>query len=162
VAEFERSVNPIAAKLAVGFTSHYQWAPGEAHVGGIRGPLRSHILIREALVRVSEPERLEVLVHELGHYVGAAHSASGTSVMRPMFGDRRSCARGFRIGFDAQNALAMNLVVEQLRGRSITSLAQCPADVKTSLRCVYTWLANSLPEDPAAWKYLILLNLPTD
>ena len=119
VAEFERKVQPAPAKLAIGFTSHYQWAPGESHVGGIRGPLRSHILVREALVRVSEPERLEVLVHELGHYLGAAHSAAGTSVMRPMLGDRRSCARSFRIGFDAPNTLAMYLLAEQLQARPV-------------------------------------------
>ena len=62
-ADFERKVRPAPARLAIGFTGHYKWEKGESHVGGIRGPLSPHILIREALVKVSEPERLEVLVH---------------------------------------------------------------------------------------------------
>ena len=88
LAEFESRVRPGAGRLAIGFTGRYQWVPGESHVGGIRGPLHSHILIREALRQVSEPERLEVLVHELGHFLGAVHAPDNDSVMRPTLGDR--------------------------------------------------------------------------
>ena len=160
VAEFERKVRPAPARIAIGFTGRYKWVPGESHVGGIRGPLRSHILIREALVKVSEPERLEVLVHELGHFLGAVHSAEGTSVMRPTLGDRQSCVRGFRIGFDAPNTLAMYLLAEELRSRPIFRLSQLPPETKASLRRVYASLAKALPDDPAAPKYLELLAIP--
>ena len=160
VAEFERKVQPAPARLAIGFTGRYQWLPGESHVGGIRGPLRAHVLIREALVKVSEPERLEVLVHELGHFLGAAHSAEGTSVMRPALGDRRSCVRGFRIGFDARNTLAMYLLAEELRSRPIFRLSELSPESKVCLRRVYASLAKELPDDPAAPKYLEMLAAP--
>ena len=113
VAEFEHRVRPAPARIAIGFTGRYEWAAGETHLGVIRGPLRSHILIRGSLVRISEPEQLEILVHELGHFLGAVHSAEETSVMRPKLGDRQSCVRSFRIGFDASNTLAMYLLVEE-------------------------------------------------
>jgi hypothetical protein len=157
VAEFERKTRPQPGHIAIGFTGRYEWAPGESHIGGIRGPFRSHVLIRESLIRVSEPERLEVLVHELGHYLGAAHSAEENSVMRPKLGDRRACARSFRIGFDAQNTLAMYLVAEELRRHQIHELNEAAPETKAALRRVYVSLAKALPEDPAAPKYLMLL-----
>ena len=87
--EFAQKVRPVPARLAIGFTSHYEWVRGEMHLGGTHGALASHILIRESPGQVSEPERLEVLVHELGHFLGAAHTSDKTSVMRPMLGDRQ-------------------------------------------------------------------------
>jgi hypothetical protein len=160
VVEFERKVRPSPGRIAIGFTGHYKWDAGETHVGAIRGPLRSHILIREALVRVSEPERLEVLVHELGHFLGAAHSADGNSVMRPTLGDRRSCARGFRIGFDAPNTLAMYLIGEEFRQQPLDRLRELSLSAKNPLRGIYAWLAQTLPNDPAAPKYKALLGMP--
>jgi hypothetical protein len=160
VAKFERLVSPSPGRIAIGFTGHFKWDPSEKHVGGIRGPLRSHILIREALVRVSEPERLEVLVHELGHYLGAAHSAESTSVMRPTLGDRQSCLRGFRIGFDAPNTLAMYLIAEEYGRRPIRSLQELSPETKMPLRGIYAWLMRALPEDPAAPRYLSLVDVP--
>ena len=159
-ADFERKVRPEPARLAIGFTGHYKWEKGEKHVGGIRGPLRPHILIREALVKVSEPERLEVLVHELGHFLGAVHASDGNSVMRPTLGDRRACVRGFRIGFDAPNTLALYLIGEQLRRGPLLGLCQLPSETKTPLRRVYAWLAHTLPDDPAAPKFQALLDFP--
>jgi len=159
-AEFERNVSPAPARLAIGFTGRYNWAAGENHMGASRGPLRSHILIRGQLVRVSEPEKLEVLVHELGHFLGAVHSPDGTSVMRPKLGDRQSCARSFRIGFDAPNTLAMYLLGEELRRRPIFRLSELPPESKASLQRVYAWAAKALPDDPAAPKYLELLDAP--
>ena len=160
VAEFERKVRPAPARIAIGFTGRYKWVPGEIHVGGTRGPLRPHILIRGQLIQVSEPEKLEVLVHELGHFMGAAHSAEGTSVMRPTLGDHLSCVRGFHIGFDAPNTLAMYLLAEELGRRPLFRLSQLSPETKASLRRVYASLAKELPDDPAAPKYLELLAAP--
>lgn len=159
-ADFERKVRPAPARLAIGFTGHYKWEKGEKHIGGIRGPLRPHILIREALVKVSEPERLEVLIHELGHFLGAVHASNYNSVMRPTLGDRRACVRGFRIGFDAPNTLAMYLIGEQLRRGPLLDLRQLPPETKIPLRRIYAWLADTLPDDPAAPKYQALLDFP--
>ena len=70
--DFARKVRPAPARLAIGFTSRYDWLREESHLGGTHGALGSHVLIRETVGHVSEPERLEVLVHELGHFLGAA------------------------------------------------------------------------------------------
>ena len=73
--DFVRKVRPQPARLAIGFTSRYDWLREESHLGATHGALASHILIREKLSLLSEPERLEVLVHELGHFLGAAHTS---------------------------------------------------------------------------------------
>ena len=47
VTEFVRKVDPGEARLAIGFTSQYQITKGRTHLGGTRGPLAHHILLRE-------------------------------------------------------------------------------------------------------------------
>ena len=103
LAEFEKKVIPLPGGVAVGFTSQYRVPKGRTHLGGTRGPLFPHILIREWSQHIGEPERLELLVHELGHHLGAAHSPELDSVMRPMLGDRQSVRAGFLIKFDPVN-----------------------------------------------------------
>ena len=115
IEEFERTVKPAPARLAIGFTGQYQALRGDKHMGGTRGPFRPHILIREWGQPIAEPDRLEMLVHELGHFLGAVHSAESRSVMQPDIGGRQARARSFHIGFDAPNTLAMYLVGEELR-----------------------------------------------
>ncbi len=124
--EFENKVNPAPAQLAIGFTSQYTIPHGITHLGGTRGPLRPYILIREWSQHVTKSERLEILIHEMGHYLGASHTADMDSVMRPQLGDRRSHSISFRIGFDPLNTLAMNLVADELRRMHITVFRLCP------------------------------------
>lgn len=159
IDDFERKVKPEPARLAIGFTGRYQTFRIDNHMGGTRGPFRSHILIREWGRQITESERLEILVHELGHFLGAVHSAEVQSVMRPDLGDRQARARAFRIGFDARNTLAMYLVGEELRRRPLTYLGQLPLTTRNQLRAVYASLAAALPTDPAAPGYLGMLNL---
>ena len=160
IAEFERTVNSAPARLAIGFTGQYQALRGDKHMGGTRGPFRPHILIREWGRQIAEPDRLEMLVHELGHFLGAVHSAESRSVMRPNIGDRQARARSFHIGFDAPNTLAMCLVGEELRSRTqpLIHLCQLPPASKDRLRRVYCLLAAALPDDPAAPRYLAMLD----
>ena len=160
IEEFERKVNPAPARLAIGFTGQYQTLRDEKRMGGIRGPFHSHILIREWGRQLAEPERLEMLVHELGHFLGAVHSPEHQSVMRPDIGDRQSRARAFRIGFDAPNTLALFLVGEELRSRTrpLMHLCQLPSATKDHLRAVYRSLAVAMPDDSAAPRYLAMLD----
>jgi hypothetical protein len=158
--EFELKVTPAPARLALGFTSQYRVTRGVAHLGGIRGALGSHVLIREGARPISKTERLEILLHELGHFLGATHSPEADSAMRPIIGDHRSNARDFRLGFDPPNTLIMNLVCEELRTRQVRSLAQLRPATKAQLRDIYTSLAQIMPKDPAAKELLALLDRP--
>lgn len=148
--EFEQEVVAAPARVAIGFTSQYEIPQGRVHLGGTRGPLHSHILIREWSQHISESERLEVLIHELGHVLGCAHSPDQNSVMRPMLGDRKSRSVSFRIGFDPPNMVAMSLVAEELRMRKIRNINDLSPATVLRLREIYAAIDKALPTDPAA------------
>jgi Metallo-peptidase family M12 len=151
--EFE-SESPLIppAALMIGFTSQYDINNNKTkgHLGGTRGPGTSHILIREWSHRVSKTERLEILIHELGHRFGAAHSANPNSVMRPVVGDHRSNGRDFRVGFDPLNTLALSIYSEQLRLRGAKNFRQFTPDSRQKLVDIYAEVARQMPDDPAA------------
>ncbi len=160
LAEFEGKVRPFPARLAIGFTSHYDWAAGETHLGATHGALSTHILIRETVGRVSEAERLEVLVHELGHFLGASHTADRVSVMRPKLGDQQSHAKDFRVGFDAGNTLVMYLMAEEMRTRHIWHPSLLSTSSKDALRGAYTALGQTIPGDKVAAQAIEMLGPP--
>ena len=158
--EFAQKVRPFPARLAIGFTTHYEWVPGEMHLGGTHGALASHVLIRESPGQVSEPERLEVLVHELGHFLGSAHTSDKNSVMRPKLGDKRSVANSFRIGFDAANTLVMCLMAEEMRTRHIWHPSMLSPAAKSAVRGAYMALAQTIPKDPVSTSSIESLGPP--
>ncbi len=151
--EFEREVNPAPAKLAIGFTSQWQMTRGRTHMAGTRGPLHSHILAREGSPEISEAEKLEFLIHELGHYFGAAHSPERDSVMRPVLGDNRAGSAGYKIQFDPVNMLAMAIISDEMRRRNLTQLSELAPETRRRLGQIYMELARSLPDDAAALGY---------
>lgn len=149
LAEFEQKVDPSPAKIAIGFTSQWSMARGRIHMAGTRGPLHSHILVREGSPQINEPERLEFLVHELGHYLGAAHSPEQQSVMRPVLGDNRAGRTDFHTQFDPVNALTLAMVTEEMHRANITNVSQLQYSTRKRLEQIYHELARSMPEDPA-------------
>lgn len=148
-AEFEREVEPAPGRLAIGFTSQHGVPFGQLHADGFRPPLGMHILLRESSRYVSEAERTELLVHELGHWLGAVHCPESNSVMRPLLADRQALSRRFQIGFDPLNTLAMATVAEELRERSVDHFGMLGVAARRRLRDVYATLLESLPGDPA-------------
>ena len=108
--------------------------------------LQSHILVREWSATMSEPEREEVLLHEVGHYLGAVHSPDPVSVMRPILADNQAIQTQFRIGFDPVNTLLINLVSEEIRERSVTSVAEMTAGTRLRLGQIYSKLADADPQ----------------
>ncbi len=158
LGEFEQEVDPAPARLAIGFTGQFKARQQYVHLGGTRGPLHTHLLIREWVNHNSESERLEVLIHELGHFLGAVHSPESTSVMRRVLGDRQAREVKFRIGFDPLNTLAMCLLSQELKARPLVRLADLQPATQVELRKLYTELARALPTDPTAIRYLRLLN----
>jgi hypothetical protein len=125
---------------------------GPRHLGGTRYAFHPQILVREYMPR-TEAERLEVLVHELGHYLGAVHSPEGDSVMRPNLGDGKSPAKAFRIGFDPANALVMNLMVEA-RAQGAKNLTGIAPTTRGRLTEIYSEMGKTLPQDESASKYI--------
>ncbi len=101
-------------------------------------------------------------MHELGHYLGAAHSPEAGSVMRPLLGDKRANAKAFRIGYDALNTLALNLVSEAWRLEGARRLSDLRMASKAQLVSVYAAVALALPDDPAALRFIQFLGVPTD
>ena len=158
LAEFEKEVSLTESRLAIAFTSQYRFRSGRQHLGGTRGPLRKHILIRESAKTVRESERLEVLVHELGHFLCAAHSGNPNSAMRPVVGDGQARSADFRIGIDAANAKIMRLVGQELRDQHITRFEQISPRSLTLMRGAYLELNRQLPNDPAAPHFLKAIN----
>ncbi|MGD9854308.1 MAG: hypothetical protein AB7U20_05090 [Planctomycetaceae bacterium] len=158
--DLERKVAVEPGELAIGFST--QASRSKERMGATRLPLHSHILVRERGQRtLSEPALLELLVHELGHYLGAAHSPEWSSAMRPKLGDGLAGTPGTRIGLDPLNTMIVYLVGEELRRRPIRGIWDLSSDVKSRLRPIYTDLAKALPEDPAAAAYLKALDLTT-
>lgn len=161
LSEFERKVTPFPGKLVIGFTSQYQVPHGRVHLGGTRGPFHSHILIREWSQHVAEKERQELLVHELGHHLGASHSPERDSVMRPVIAGRnaKSPLRGIR--FDPVNTLVMSMIVEEVRRRDVADLNELSIGTKRRLRQIYATLSDSLPQDAAADKFIRMVDTAT-
>jgi hypothetical protein len=157
VDDFTRTVDPGEARLAIGFTGRYQNPSGRMHMGGTHGPMAHHILVREWARHFSESERLEFLLHEVGHFLGAIHSPESDAVMRPLLGDRQSRLVRFQIHFDPLNTLAMNLVSEEIRNRGVDAFYQLSPPTKAKLRAIYETIGAKLPDDPAAAQYLQIL-----
>ena len=155
---FEKETKPDPAELAIGFTSQYQLKRGRSNLGGTRGPMRTHILIREGAPRIQEVERLEVLVHELAHYMGAAHSGNRNSVMRPVLGDGRSRSRDFRILLDEPNAQIVRLISAEMAMRNVVSMHQLTVPTRVKVRDYYKVLAKDFPEDEVAKMYAGLMD----
>ncbi|MCO6459436.1 MAG: hypothetical protein J5I93_29340 [Pirellulaceae bacterium] len=147
LAELEREVSSEPAQLVIGFTAQPPANAGRQRLGVTRGPLHSWILAREWFPGLTEPERLEILVHELGHYLGAGHCPEAQSVMRPELADQRARARHFEINFDPLNALAIHLVGEDIRWRGTRTRTQFSPATRSRLASIYRVLSEALPDD---------------
>ncbi|MCA9103625.1 MAG: hypothetical protein KDA63_20875 [Planctomycetales bacterium] len=155
--EFERSVRPQPAQLAIGFTRQHEQNEGTPRLGGTRGPFHPYILLREWRGRVAGPELTEVLVHELGHYMGCLHSPESTSAMRPKLNDGKAVLRSFRVGFDPLNTLAMYQIGEELRTEGPRRLFGLSQPTKRRLREIYRVMGEAMPEDDAAERFIAAL-----
>lgn len=158
LSEFEREVKPAPAQVALGFTSQWTMVQGRTHMAGTRGPLYTHILAREGSPQISESEKLEFLVHELGHFLGATHSPEPNSVMRPVLGNNRSRRTDYSVRFDPVNTLIISLVGEEIRRRKIVRFSDMTTGTKLRLAPIYDQLAVAMPGDTSSPRYRVLLS----
>lgn len=159
--EFEKEVTPHPGQLAIGFSSQYNVQSGRVHMGGTRGALHPYILLKERSRTMLDTERLELLVHELGHFLGASHSPEPQSVMRPLITSSLQRQAGSRIGFDPVNTLLVAMLGDEIRSRGVKRLADVSRPTRTRMGEIYGVLAKALPNDPAAGQYLQLLTVST-
>ena len=161
LAEFSWEVPAEPAHLAIGFTSQFAGIPPESghHLGISHGPLQQHILIREGTPGLTEMDYVEVLVHEIGHYLGAAHSPEPDSAMRPLLGDNKAVVRSFIIQYDPLNCLAAATVVEQLRQATgpVKGLGGLSPERRYLLSRIYATLLKAIPDDESARRYLTIV-----
>lgn len=157
LTEFEREVLATPADVAIGFSSQYDIAQGRVHLGGTRQPLHSHILLKERSRNVLEPERIELLAHEIGHYLGATHSPEPKSVMRPVIGQGVQRVAGARLQYDPPNTLLMSLLAEEMRQRGVNDISALTPNTRRRMREIYAAVHPTLPDDPAAGLYVQLM-----
>ena len=69
----------------------------------------------------------------------------------PCSATNRPGERDFRIQFDPVNTLAIAMISEEMRRRNLTKLGELSPDTRKRLSQIYTELARSLPDDPAAY-----------
>ncbi|MEA1950584.1 MAG: matrixin family metalloprotease [Planctomycetota bacterium] len=155
IREFEKEVVPgKKAALAIGFSSQYKKPRGRVHMGGTRGPLHPYILIREWSQHVAYSERLEIVVHEIGHVLGAPHSPDKHSVMRPLVSDGKARDRDYRIAFDPMNTLVIFLFCEELRLRGARSLRHFRPERRKLLQSIYREMQKEMPKENSAQRYI--------
>jgi hypothetical protein len=155
--QFEQAVPAAPADIAIGFSSQYEFAVGRIHLGGTRGAFHSHILLKERAGKVLDPERIELLTHELGHWLGATHSAEASSVMRPVVGQGQLRLTGATLRFDPPNALLIALMGEEIRLRGSTKLDDVSAETRRRMASIYEAVLPTVADDPATANYLQLL-----
>ncbi len=160
--EFQEIVDPQPGWLAIGFSGKFRPVPGRVHLGGARGLLHPHILVSEWSAAMSEPERLEVLLHELGHYLGAIHSPDSRSVMRSILADRQAIERKFTIQYDAVNTLIMFLVAEEIRARQTHRISGLSRATRDRLSQIYQSVAEADPKDTSVRQLQTQLRMVPD
>jgi len=135
--DFEKKVPIEKGVLAIGFTAHKNTAGQQMELGLARQPFYGRILLREEAPQITEVERLETLLQEIGHYLGAVHTSDENSIMRTVLHERHARNVNFEIAFDPLNALAMNLWVRQFRRGDGERLRTIHPDICGELEVVY-------------------------
>lgn len=161
LGDLRRKIPPHPARLVIGFTSQNLEEGAIVHLGGTQGPFGTHMLLRER-AGLSEPERREVLIHELGHFFGAPHSSDRASVMRPNLGDRQALARRFEIRFDPPSQLILSIITGEARRQRIQTFQDLGESTRELLRPLYAQTSKLFPTDPASARFLAMLDGPSD
>lgn len=159
--DFEKKASVPQGVLAIGFTANRHAQHTRMELGVARQPFHGPILLREEAPQITEVERLETLLHEMGHFLGAVHTSDENSVMRTVMRERHARDVNFTISFDPLNALAMNLWVRQFLRGDRKRVRTIDPDVVDGLEAVYR-LVQRIAEDQKAAGMQVLENPNVD
>lgn len=158
--EFRREVSPDAARLAIGVTSQYLIPGPEQVPHDDLDPLCSHLLLPAAQKNLSTRDQLTLLVHSLGHFLGAVATANDDSMMGVRFPRGIERLRQTSLAFDPVNTLVMNLVAEEIRARDCRSLGDVPRSTRMYLHAIYTQMARGPNDEAARYAALVEESVP--
>ncbi|MDO4569651.1 MAG: hypothetical protein Q4D38_04640 [Planctomycetia bacterium] len=148
--DFEKNAPLERSRLIIGFISTKNFSKEMSELGVARAPFYPRILLREEAPQITEVERVETMLHELGHFFGAVHTSDDNSVMRTVLKDRRGRIAGSAISFDPFNALAMNLWVRQYRRFVQSKTHSIDEDIRIQLLASYALVRQLASEQAAA------------
>jgi hypothetical protein len=151
--DFRRKATPEPARLAIGVSGRLKVDDPASLAGLERQPLCTHLLLPDVHAGFTADDQLKLLVHELGHYLGAVHSSQSDSVMRPKFLEPSSGAPAV----DPVNVLAMSLIGDEIRSRPTRSLASLPRNTRQYLHAIYVEQARA-DQQPQAGQFAALVD----
>jgi hypothetical protein len=156
-AQFRREVAVHPAWLAIGVTGQFQISEEHPLGHSDRRPLFAHLLLPRVQGGLSQADQSALLVHELGHFLGAVHSPEETSVMRsPVPQEKEKEKEKVQrlpsgADFDAVNTLVMNLIAEEIRLRRARHLGQIERNTRRYLGAIYWEMARKVRNDRQAY-----------
>ncbi len=158
--DFREKVSPDPGWLAIGLAGpNYRMPEHLRPLERGREPLCGHVLVPGTTRTLTEAAQLELLVHELGHWLGAVHTREPDSIMRPPAG-RQAGRREGQSTFDPMNTLVMNLYADELRARRPPSVDALSGGTREHLYAIYLEAAMRLPTDREITRYAELVREP--
>lgn len=146
--EFQNRVDPAPARLAVGVTSQrLDWNSAELHQMSVLQPLSRHILIPESVENMQPDAPFEILLHALGHWLGATHSPEAASAMRPGQALPDDVPTRRFLTYDPISALAMSRVAQELQFRGVTRISQVSPECRDLLITSYRTVRQLMVDD---------------
>jgi len=157
-AQFRQTVTIDPGRPAIGLTGQFQITEKTPLAHLTRRPFVTHVLLPAVQEGFSEVDQLALLVHELGHFLGAVHSPEENSVMRspipqpPGRGKEKKTQWDGPSGtsFDAINTLAISLVADELRTRQPRHPSELPRRTRWHLGAIYGEMARRVRSDTQA------------
>ncbi len=157
--EFERKAKPGPGVLALGFSAYRPTvaaAPADALWSAGRGPFGTHFVFRDGALR-GDGDRQEVVLQEIGLWLGAARTKDPYSVMRLKLGDGAANRAGFFVQFDPVNLVVVNIWAKYRRAGKLQTWADISPTDRLRLEVLYKTLAQICPDDPISVEHLGVL-----
>jgi hypothetical protein len=104
-------------------------------------PTATHALVKDGSPK-TDTERVEVVAHQLGQWLGAVRSPDGGSVMRVKLGDGKAVQRGWAVQFDPINLLVLHIWADELAAGRGPKPEQFSANARRRLVVLYKSIAG--------------------